>query len=30
MFGQPDPDAVRSVIREWLVPLLVREFLVEQ
>jgi hypothetical protein len=28
--GQPDPDAVRSVIREWIVPLLVRDFLAEQ
>jgi hypothetical protein len=28
--SQPDPDAVCSVIREWLVPLLVREFLAER
>jgi hypothetical protein len=27
---QPDHEAVRSVIREWLVPLLVKEFLAEQ
>ena len=28
--AQPDRDAVSSVIKEWLVPLLVREFLAEQ
>jgi len=28
--GQPDPDTVRPAIREWLVPLLVKQFLAEQ
>jgi hypothetical protein len=28
--GQIDPESVRSVIREWFVPLLVREFMAEQ
>jgi hypothetical protein len=28
--GQPDSESVRSLIREWLVPLLVTEFLAEQ
>jgi hypothetical protein len=28
--GQPEHEAVRSVIGEWLVPLLVKEFLAEQ
>jgi hypothetical protein len=28
--GQPDLDALRSVTREWLVPLLVERFLREQ
>jgi hypothetical protein len=28
--GQTDPESVRSVIREWFVPLLVREFMAEQ
>jgi len=27
---QPDPETVRALIREWLVPLLVKEFLAEQ
>jgi hypothetical protein len=27
---QPDPESVRALIREWLVPLLVKEFLAEQ
>ena len=28
--GRPDLDALRSVTREWLVPLLVEKFLLEQ
>jgi len=28
--GQSDPAALKSVIREWLVPLLVRQFLAER
>ena len=28
--GEPDLDALRSVTREWLVPLLVEKFLLEQ
>jgi hypothetical protein len=28
--GEPDQEAIRSAIREWLVPLLVKEFLSEQ
>jgi hypothetical protein len=28
--GQPDPEALRSVIRGWLAPLLVRQFLAER
>ena len=28
--GTPDQNALRSVVREWLVPMLVREFLAER